>query len=393
MQQVEATYSYGQWRSNFTVTAAELEQQYTLQDTDNRTMGAFAGFARHAADNPNFEYYVKLVHDTHPGISPKIAFNLLLRGFQDDALSNEPQYPFEHAKVDAWSRIFADISNDVIREGILEINLRQHLLSNVSERYKTVPLLIHLMKDRFKHQPSVLDLGCSQMHGGKRLAFGADTNSGLAPFRGIELLDGRQLNKPLSQLATMVLRQSVEYGHITGIDIRNIDDPAIKRFAKSCSFYPDELRNPEKVAAFDNLEALDPNHERVAFYQADLTSDADAKKFRDQSPVKKFDIIIFSTVLYQVSPAEQIAMKVSATNMLSDDGILIIQDAPDGDFTKKYNYVTSVIDGRQLEKGEQVLLKWATGRCLRAVPMAGKIAFEASAAQTITERLYEVGSK
>lgn len=388
--------SYAQWYHNLDKTLVELEEHYLFHDTDNVTMGAFAGFVHDSLANPDFEYYVQVLREAHPAISPKVAFNLLLRSFQDDGLHHDQSYPIGYEHKEKWHDSFASISEDVIREGTLELNLRQHLLSNVSERYKTIPLLINLMEDRFKEEPSILDVGCSQMHGGKKLAYQAELGPKYGNFKNIELLDTSSetstIDKRLSKVTNFIMKQHVDYGAMTGIDIRNIDDPAIKRFAKSCSFYPDELRNEDKVTQFEALDNLDPRHERVKFHVADISSDIDARNFRNQSEAKRYDIIIFSTVLYQVSPAEQIAMKVNAMNMLTDNGIIIVQDAPDGDFSKKYNYVTSVIDARQIEKGEQPLLRWATGRCLRAVPEAGRIAFKASKTQTITDRLAEINS-
>ena len=66
-------------------------------------------------------------------------------------------------------------------------------------------------------------------------------------------------------------------------------------------------------------------------------------------------------------------MIVNALNLLSPDGIIIIQDAPDGNFAKKYNYTTSVIDGTDPRLDEHQILRWENGRCRRVKIEAGRL--------------------
>jgi len=69
-------------------------------------------------------------------------------------------------------------------------------------------------------------------------------------------------------------------------------------------------------------------------------------------------------------------MVVNALNYLSNDGILLIQDAPDGNFSKRFNYYTELIDGTAIEAGPQEILRWGNGRCRKAIAGLGKFSID-----------------
>lgn len=382
---------FDRWVGGFDKALVNYELRYTTKDRENTTMGAFAGFAHDMLPNPDFEDHIRVMHEAHPDITFPVAFNLLLRAFQHDRMAHDESYPIGYEDKQAWKEGYEGLVGDGIRDGVLDTDLRQHLLSNKADRYKVVPLFYNLMKERFGDNPSVLDIGCSQLHGGKKLVFRELLGPKHGPFNPLELVintrNGLKVEKTISKAANLAIHETVSYGPSVGLDIRHADDVVTKQFAKACSFYPDELRYPAKVAEYELLESLDITHETVPFFNIDFSSNADVNQFRKETPLKSYDIIIFSTVLYQVTDEERTNMIVNAVNMLSDHGIIIIQDAPDKDHTKKYKYITNIIDGYNVEKGEQPLLKWATGRCLRAIPLSGKIAFKGTKLQTLPEIL------
>jgi hypothetical protein len=247
------------------------------------------------------------------------------------------------------------------------------------------------MSERFGEPPTHLDVGSSELHGDIKLVFGNDPCSECPPFNPTEIVNTdkggrRRLNPRLSLLANNAISQMVEYDEIVGVDITNIDDPVTKHWAEVCSLKPYERLNPENLEEYRKLDHIDPNHERIKYIRADFSSNEDFKKFREQSPVEKYDIITFSTIFYQLSKYERLAMLVNAAHILSDDGLIIIQDASDGDFNKKYNYVTAVIDAYDLDAGPQDVLRWETGRCKRASIELGKLIF-AEGKQTLKEAL------
>jgi len=66
-------------------------------------------------------------------------------------------------------------------------------------------------------------------------------------------------------------------------------------------------------------------------------------------------------------------MRINAYNLLSPNGIIIIQDARDGDFSKPYNYMTRVIDALAPSNPETPVIEWKSGRCKKAVAGIGKL--------------------
>lgn len=364
---------------------------YTEEDPANHTLAVFAEAALHALDEPYFRDLVQDMFDTRPDLPTPYAVKLLERVYQADLLEHNPEYPIGYHRVDAWLKEFSDVNEDMTRGGIVWHSLMyRNLQSNVAERYKTIKLLTGLVRERFDEPPTHLDVGSSVLHGDIKLAFNQMHEPMRVPFGHIEVVKGeRNNNAPdryLTKLANIALQQQVEFGPMMGIDITDVDDPVTKQWVKSCSFYPDELLDERRVSEYDELDQLDPNHERVKVFRDDFAA-FDFRKFREVSPVDTYDIITFSTVFYQVSPHERTAMLVNASQLLSPRGIIVIQDGVGGDFSKRFNYVTSVIDSTEDNPSEQTVFRWETPRCRKVMLGLGKISIGGKA-RTIGEALH-----
>ena len=367
--------------SRLTQFAKRLEvnrRYYTEDDPDNRTLAVFAEAALQALDEPYFRELILDIYEARPDIEPAYAVKLLERVYQADLLQHDPNYPEGYRDKDAWLKEFAQVNEDMLRNGVVWHSLMyRNLQSNVAERYKTIKLLAAVIEDRFDEPPSHLDVGSSVLHGDIKLAFNRMQEPERVPFGLVDIVEageqGAFTSSPhLTQLANTALKQHIEFGPMMGIDITDVDDPVTRQWVKSCSFYPDELLNQQRVAEYDELEQLDPTHERVQVFRGDFAA-FDFREFRKVSPVERYDIITFSTVFYQVSSRERTAMLVNASQLLSDRGIIVIQDGVGGDFSRRYNYVTSVIDSTERNPTEQTLLRWETPRCQRAMLALGKI--------------------
>jgi hypothetical protein len=354
-------------------------QYYTVQDPSNKTLAVFAEAALIALEKPYFRELVLDIFQARPDLPPPYAVKLLERVYQADLLQHDPGYPIGYRDTDAWLREFAEVNDDMLRSGVVWHSLMyRNLQSNVAERYKTIKLLTALIQERFDEPPSHLDVGSSVLHGDIKLAFNQMHGPERVPFGLIDVTDTDHEratgtpNRYLTELANTALKQQVEFGPMMGIDITDVDDPVTKQWVKSCSFYPDELLDEKRVSEYDELDRLDPHHERVQVFRGDFAA-FDFRRFREVSPVETYDIITFSTVFYQVSPHERTAMLVNASQLLSPRGIIVIQDGVGGDFSKRYNYVTSVIDSTESNPSEQTLLRWETPRCQKVAPALGKI--------------------
>lgn len=366
------------------------ETYYREKDPANLTLSVFAGAALTALDTMRpFHQNVEDLVALRPDLTPAHAIKLLERCYQAVLLKNDPCYPDAYRQQDAWYDAFSDIEKDGSASEMLYYRLlTQHVQSNIAERYKTVKLLADVYRDRFGDTPSHLDVGSSVLHGDIKLVYNRNGVSARVPFgdmqvyeplddRGLRQLSAGELrprhDQVTTELANAALRRTVTFGDVIGVDITDVDDPAIKEWAKSCSFYPDELRDTKKVAEYDELDRLDPHHERVRFVKGDFANTHDVRTLRGMMNGNKFDIITFSTIFYQVDVRERHAMLVNAAQLLSDGGIILIQDAPDGNFETRYRYGASVIDSTRPELGEQQILRWKTPRCKEAMIGLGTV--------------------
>jgi hypothetical protein len=352
---------------------------YREQDAANVTLAYFADAAAEALAEPYFRQQVLDMLNSRPDMSPAIVVKTLERAYQADVLRHEPDsgYPEGFTK-ERWLELFETVEADMIRGGLVWLTLQhRNLQSNVAERYKSIKLIAGLIEERFDTPPSHLDVGASVMHGSLKLAYSSDRlmRRGLE-FGPIEIMRSMETrgrrDAKISKLANRVLGHTVAFGEMIGLDITDIDDGYTAAWAKSCSFYPDELRDQGRMAEYEALETIDPAHERVKKFVGDFSNSRDFRRLRDISPSDGFDIITFSTVFYQVSKEERVAMLVNAAQLLSDRGIIIIQDGIDGDFSRPYNYVTSIRDSQSKDQTmDQELLRWRTPRCRQAVLGSG----------------------
>lgn len=356
--------------------------RYLELDPANATLGYFAKAALAALNRSQkggLHEVVDYLLEMRDDIDGPHAVKSLERGYQADLMQHDVFYPYAYRNEQSWRRTFEeiDVDNDIMRWGVLANNVTlRPIQSNVAERYKSIKLISALIKDRFDGPISVLDIGSSVLHGGLKLLHEGNSDSPIRPFEAMEVLRSKETNDHdhrLTELANLALRETLTFGPIMGIDMTDIDDPSVRRWAMSCSFYPDELRDPTNIADYIELDTIDPTHEQVHFFQ-DNFAELDRKNFAKVSPVEQWDIITFSTVFYQATKHERFAMLVNASSLLSDDGLIIIQDARDGNFSTPFNYTTSIIDAQaHTTSREQPLLTWEDGRCKRAATSDGSM--------------------
>jgi hypothetical protein len=342
-------------------------------------IGAYCIALHQIAQTQEYGVVIDNFLEDHPGISPSYAQNKLLRPTQAYELRTNPDYP--HGGFDnpnRWLRTFETILDDPENFGNFFIDSRRNVASNVSERYKAIKLIMLTVGERFETAPNILDIGCSQNLGLIRLAAShqrthdhhkhlddhAETGS-LNTNWIIDATDTSSLKRLLSIDAPI--------GGSVGIDIMNVEDPLVKGWAKSCSFYPSELFDARKVAQYEQL--AQSRSEAVSFFRGDF-ADFDHAQFQVTYPNKKFGLVTFSTMLYQCSPAERQRMLENAMLYVHPEGVIVIQDFVKTNssdphelqfyknwFARKYRYRTMVLDMREPELGFQELFRWDSGRC------------------------------
>jgi hypothetical protein len=374
----------------------EINQRYYREDDPaNISLSAFAEAALHELEEPYFREMVEDTLSARVNEKPSTIVKLFERAYQADLLQHEQDYPNpSYRSPEAWIEEFKAVDEDMTRWGVVWHTLRhRNLQSNIAERYKPVKVITALLSDRFESPPNHLDVGSSIMNGSIKLAFNRPDNPGEVPFGQIDIMapesrysSYERKDYYATRLANRALREHVEYGTMIGTDITDVNDPVTDLWAQSCSFYPDELMDERKVQEYMQLKHLDPHHERVLAFRGDFTNSHHVRKLRDFSPVEAFDIITFSTIFYQLkNKQEQLDMLIHASQLLSERGVIIIQDGIDGDFSKKYNYVTWLRDGMAADStSDQELFRWETPRCQKAVLGVGKFAM-GDKLQTISE--------
>lgn len=369
------------------------EVHFSERDQRNRALGAFATATLTALEANDFlGRCIWDVIDSRPEMTPAHAVKLSERSAMNILREIDPTYPYAYRKPIMWLHGYEAIANsEDLRERFRTTMLTHDVQSNVSERYKILKLLGLAYGDRFDGPPSILDIGTSALHGVIKLAFEGTEKAPDLRFGDMRIVDAMsvseikqmrsgelqpQQNQALTALGNCALRQTVQYGNIRGLDLADIDDPAVRSWIKNCSFYPDEERNPENVREYDLLETLDPHHERIQFSQLDIGSSVGINKLRKELK-NRYDIIFFSTVLYQTATRhDQIKMITNAAYMLSERGVIVIQDAVNGNFESPFEYTATVKDFEHPTTQDQEIMRWKTPRCVEGMFSSGTLAID-----------------
>ena len=360
----------------------ECRLQYERPANGDKRIASYSEAARQQLEeNPKYRDLIRSVILERPDISVPQLFSLPLRSLQGKLMElPRSTYPetFDEARPWAETIEFATEPDSPLHEAFVYDLKNRNIQSNVSERYKAPLMVANLMRDRLGERPSVLDVGCSRGHGLKRMAavrrfpFSKVTAEQLVIDSAGNVAD-LVPDHDATRAAQFVVNQRFRLGGSLGIDIEPAEGEDVKKWARACSFYPSALLDKRAVKKYDQLDAFD--HKNVDFYQADF-SDLDIEKFEAEAPVSSFDIVTFSTVLYQVSEDKREAMFENAKRLLNPNGIIIIQDFvgidPDDAnklhfyqnwFKEPYIYRTILLDPK-IENGQLLeIFRWDNGRC------------------------------
>jgi hypothetical protein len=354
----------------------ELHTQSDPRSTGDERIAAFAVAAnRSIYDDEHFRNVIDGLLSDRSELAPSYAVNLVLRALQKQ-LSRRPDstgYPDAYTTPEPWRDSIAWVSEPENTaehyDFVADLTYRQ-VQSNVAERYKSIALIAQLMSPRLSEHPTILDVGCSQNQGLKKLAL-----SGQIPFAPFHSMSEQppERTRLETEILNKLLVRAVPLGPSIGIDAIHADDANNKEWARSCSFYPSELLNDHRREEYDLLEMAHPP--QVGFYQADF-ADLDIDDLLRQSPSERFDIVSFSTVLYQVSEEQRATMIANARKLLKPSGLIVIQDfvtLDEQDHTKlvfhpnwfeySYIYTTVVIDPLDTTGRAHEVFRWENGRC------------------------------
>ena len=332
---------------------------------------------------------------------PSYIWNLLLRASQRQALSpsfDKWKFPEEFDDPKAWEDLYDWIYTpedhsgldpeqdrlsrqhqkylDINRASIFGFDLYRDVQSNVPQRYVSVPLLANLHREldgRFGGPLRIIDAGCSQNYGMKKLA------SAASPFSPVNVMNWEEIggaslyvrNPVLSRFLNDDLMRPLEVEEALGVDVVDPRDEPVKQWVKACSRYPKEFRNRHLDREYDFLDHEMPD--AVDFVRADFTS----PELVEQAGLKQqqYDIGMVATTLYMLSEEKQAAVFDNLRRLVKPDGLIIRQDFGHMQGRRKYRIysnmspnkpnqyrtvVTDMVEGGEISHEYFI---WQSGRC------------------------------
>lgn len=255
-----------------------------------------------------------------------------------------------YSKINWQKDLKAFLANRKIKKELMQLILVKDTSTTKYQRYVSLYALSNWFFP--KKALTIADFGCGGNYGLKGLELGEK-------FENI-------IDKTPANFFSRLLREPVGLKFGLGIDKEDPDNKEAHNWRIACSFYPRELNEINSVLKFEKRIR---SAEKVDFLMSNLVSG----KINTRH---KFDMVIISTVLYQISSRKNIHIIINrAKKILSRDGILIIQDfarldkTGDFDFSqswfnKPFTYNTFVTS-RLANWKFLWIFSWENGRCLK----------------------------
>lgn len=259
---------------------------------------------------------------------PDYAANHLMRGFWDAWRKdeNEGGWPERYIEPEVCRAGIKRVLGSDDKLAKLEFNVMYRpVQSTVSSRGAGPKMIMRANKSRFRRPVNIASIGHSLGLAERKLILGE-------PFDQVRLWDLIYADdKPLlreSQAAGLILNHEtnrpLEIERCVAIDILPGDnDPAAREWAISC-FTPREQMNKDFMNDVNRLASLRPDG--YISLAGDFTAAQNVAPMIKELGSRKADYVILSTVLYQLSQQDRVAMLQNALDILSDDGMIILQD-------------------------------------------------------------------
>ncbi len=370
----------------------ECEAKQNEPLAGDERVAAFAQAAQYSLEvNPQFRDGLLEVFDQRPQEPVEYTFSRMLRAFQKALISEEAQEVFEYPEAfdepnwQNWCVAFDWVLNHPHHSDQFAYDMwTRELQSNITERYKNIKLLQLLMPGILPPQSSILDVGCSQNQGLKKLAL--DRPFAHTPvMREIARLGDSdiygkteyEIDDRGTKLVNKLLASTIHLGPSVGVDIEPIYDPWVKEWTEACTFLPTERLNEKLRTEYNLIDKKDVPG--VGFVEADflkLNNAPDKIEQIRRLGRQGFNAIFLSTIVYQQTEADRKIMLDNGDGFKYPGGIKVILDnakkdpnAPSGlsfnpDYSTDYGYTTHIDhpdgSGELLE-----VFKWKNGRCLQ----------------------------
>jgi hypothetical protein len=339
-------------------------------------MGAFyTAVGELTQTDPQFQSIIR--NASRRRTTPDHLANLLLRGVQYVEIfeNSRTSYDEQFKDPEAWKELLVGENGVVTNhaEKLEDILKNKETTTTKYPRYAGVKAALNAV---FPNQDvKVADFGCGANYGLQGLR-------GDVPFPPIEVDlqdDASERGTERARRITGMIDASVSLEEGLAVDKTDPSGEEERKWRLACSFYPGEL-SIDNLRDLHDLEEklMDINHDGMTFLQGDLltleTNHADGTL-----PEARFDAVVMSTILYQMSKDQQMQMIDTAKKSLNDRGVIILQDFAtkddnptglkiEGLTPDPYSYRTFVMtkDGEEWNE----FLQWESGRCKRVRPGA-----------------------
>jgi hypothetical protein len=295
--------------------------------------------------------------------------------------NNTLNYPNDFTTKQVWkstiNKVF-DSNNEDLSQPLGEFKYlmtSQALMSNVDKRSRPLIPVLQLAKERFNEPPRVLEFGCSRNHilevMHRQIKMGGVI---------IQSAEGEE-----DSATTNYINDLLDYqpgiGTSHGVDIWPLRDPRIKSWAKSCSFYPSELNDPELIKRYDEID--DETKQVTGFIHGSATNIDDY--MRPLLIPERYHVTFMSTMLYQNNIRDIKKIIKNAVSLTHDSGFVVVQDfaVNESEITTRdsigpvhgirfpkywfgkirFPYRTFVLDKSKVDEGFQEIARWQSSRC------------------------------
>ncbi|HET9174029.1 MAG TPA: class I SAM-dependent methyltransferase [Candidatus Saccharimonadales bacterium] len=365
----------------------ELHHTEMGRTTSDPRLAAFAGAVLLEYDrSPFFKQIIDRYAFKRADIEqPSMAENVLFRAIQKQELRRELldgvryPYPEPHDSIAVWRRDLQELTAPGSQE-LPEIEddlAHRHSKANIVDRYKSFLFLLALGRGRFDRPTNIIDFGCSQNHGLKRLAIPPDATLQF-DFSETTLIDRSSGTSDVraSHTFNTLLQYTGGVGDSVGIDLDDMHAPDVREWAKTSTFKPQELLDVQTVAKYEILDSIGnlPNA-RINFLQRNIVT-MDIEDFKEQTGGLSGDLVIMSALLHQLSPSNRLAVIEKARQLVKPNGLIVIQDFARVNpadktslqfykhwFANPYRFRTLITSKESQFREFSEVIQWFDGRC------------------------------
>lgn len=327
----------------------ELEDNFRYPPGGDPSLKCFYGAVLEMCDaREPLANILTTVQQKRPDRPPKLIVNLLFRAVQSIKLDQSDLAYRDFREAAQWKEELTKITTDpLLSTRLSEILHNRSTNTTIYQRYAgPYAIIAHFYNGS---GVSVADLGCGGNYG----------------LRGIELREPFQsvTDHTPGRYVSSLLNQPINLVEGYAID-KEADTEENSAWRLACSVYPQEL---DQLPSVREYEERIKGSRRIMFTQNDLL-------ICEYLPKNAYNVVILSTILYQLQHLEQSALLERARRMLMENGTLIVQDFaaknPEDPrqldfgvswFAEAFAYRTFVAEKN--DKPFREAFRWNNGRC------------------------------